>query len=67
MRGRSDLLLVLANRDGLDLLGDIGDDVLGGLDGGGDDGLLGLLAVGGWGRLLGIELLNVLLGLRNVL
>lgn len=63
------LLLVLADRDGLDLLRDVGDDVLGGLDGRGDDRLLGLLvgAVGGWGRLLSVELLDVLLGLGNVL
>lgn len=62
-----DLLLVLADGDGLDLLRDIGDDILGGLDGRGDDGLVGLLAVGGWGRLLSVELLDVLLGLGNVL
>jgi hypothetical protein len=60
----SNLLLVLANSDGLDL----GDGVLDGLDGSGDDGLLGLLgAVGGWGGLLGVELLDVLLGLGDVL
>lgn len=63
----SDLLRGLADRDGLDLLRDVGDDVLGGLDGGGDDGFVGLLAVGGWGSLLGVELLNVLLGLGNIL
>jgi hypothetical protein len=64
----SNLLLVLANSDGLDLLSDVGDGVLDGLDGSGDDGLLGLLgAVGGWGGLLGVELLDVLLGLGDVL
>lgn len=63
-----DLLLVLANGNGLDLLRDVGDDILGGLDGRGNDRLFGLLgAVGGWGRLLSIELLDVLLGLGNVL
>lgn len=63
-----DLLLVLANGDGLDLLRDVCDDILGGFDGRGDDRLLGLLgAVGGWGRLLSVELLDVLLGLGNVL
>lgn len=63
-----DLLLVLADRDGLDLLGDVGDGVLDGLDGSGDDGLLRLLgAVGGWGGVLGVELLDVLLGLGDVL
>lgn len=63
----SDLLLGLADRDGLDLLRDVGDGVLGGLNGGGDNGLIGLLAVGGWGSLLGVELLDVLLGLGDVL
>lgn len=43
MRWRGDLLLVLADRDGLDLLGDVGDDVLGGLDSRGDDRLFRLL------------------------
>ena len=64
----SNLLLVLADGDGLDLLGDVSDGILDGLDGSGNDGLLGLLgAVGGWGGLLGVELLDVLLGLGDVL
>lgn len=39
-----DLLLVLTDGDGLDLLNDVGDGVLDGLNCGGNDGLFRLLA-----------------------
>jgi hypothetical protein len=64
--GETRLLLGLANGDLLNLLDDLGDGVLDGLD-----DRLGLLgAVGGWGGrggIFGVELLNFLLGFGDVL